>query len=451
MNYFQLFGEFLISEFQSHPARTLFDTFLIIFVLYVVFQKSYKVKNLKPELTTKEIEEILQEWTPEPLVPKQVEEFKPIILKKDVLNFSSFNFLGFGKNKRVLQECSKTIQKYGVGSCGPRGFYGTIDVHLDLEKKLSSFLGTKDTILYSLGFATISSVIQAFSKIEDLIVCDVGCNYSIQTGIGLSRSKCITFKHNDMDDLEKILKKVTENDKEKVTQRRFLIVEGLYQNYGDIVPLDKIIKLKEKYNFRLILDDSFGFGILGKGKGVLDMFNIKISEIDFFVANLENAIASIGGFCTGTSSIVDHQRLAGKGYCFSASSPPYLSTAAIEALNIIEQDSSILEKLQNNIKEMQENLKNFTKEAIIKSFTNSPIFHLYLENKEKKESEEILDKIVLKCLEKGFAVTRSKYSENDKSQPCPTIRFTVTIENTSKDIQNFVKSLSNSVDEILKK
>lgn len=451
MDLFQWFGNFLLHEFQSHPARTIFDTFLIIFVLYVVFQKSYKVKT-KPELSPKEVEEILQEWKPEPLVPDQIEEWKPKTLPKDVVQFSTFNFLGFGKNKQILDECAKTIKKYGVGSCGPRGFYGTIDVHLDLEKKLSTFMGTKESILYSLGFATVSSVIQAFSKIEDLIVYDQGCNFSIQTGIGLARSKTMVFKHNDMEDLEKILKKVTENDKEVVTQRRFLIVEGLYQNYGDITPLDKVIELKDKYNFRLILDDSFGFGVLGKqGKGVIEYFNVDINQVDFFVANLENAIASIGGFCTGSTSIVDHQRLAGKGYCFSASSPPYLSTAAIEALKILENDKELLEKLRTNIKEMQESLKKVsTKKVQFKFYPNSPIFHLALEgNYNKKETTEILEKIVDKVLEKGFAITRSKYADQDHSQPLQTIRFTVSVEHTLQDIQNFITSLSKSIEEII--
>jgi len=425
--------------------RTIFDTLLIIFVLYVIFQKSYKVKT-KVELSPKEVEEIIQEWNPEPLAPNDIEDFKPKILKKDTIQFSSFNFLGFGQNKQILESCAKTIKKYGVGSCGPRGFYGTIDVHLDLEKKLSSFLGTKETILYSMGFATVSSVIQAFSKIEDTIVCDQGVNYSIQTGINLSRSKCITFKHNSMEDLEKILKKVTENDGPKVKQRRFLIVEGLYQNYGDILPLDKIVELKNKYNFRLLIDDSFGFGVLGKnGRGILEHFNVDIKEVDFFVANLENSIASMGGFCTGTTAIVDHQRLAGKGYCFSASSPPYLSTAAIEAIKILEKDSEILVKLRQNIKEMQDSLKNLSK-VTLKSFPNSPIFHLYLlQNLNQKETEDTLEKIVDKCLEKGFAITRSKYADQEMNQPTPSIRFTVTSQYSSKDITNFSKVLSESI------
>lgn len=123
------------------------------------------------------------------------------------------NFLGIAGNTEVRDACHKTINKYGVGSCGPRGFYGTIDVHLELEERIAKFMGTQEAILYSYDLATLSSVIPAFANKKDLIIADEGCSYAIQNGCHLSRAKTVYFKHNDVEDLKKILEKVKEDDR----------------------------------------------------------------------------------------------------------------------------------------------------------------------------------------------------------------------------------------------
>jgi serine palmitoyltransferase len=183
-------------------------------------------------------------------------------------------------------------------------------VHLDLEAKIAQFMGTPDSILYSYGLATVSSVIPAFCKRGDLILADEGVNWGIQNGLFLSRSTVRYFKHNDMASLEALLEDVRQEDrrKKKVLNRRFIVVEAIYQNSGEMVPLDTIVRLKEKYLFRVLVDESNSIGVLGKtGRGLSEHFNIPVEKIDIITSAMGHSLASVGGFCTGSAKVVDHQ------------------------------------------------------------------------------------------------------------------------------------------------
>ncbi|NWQ92069.1 SPTC1 palmitoyltransferase, partial [Burhinus bistriatus] len=227
-----------------------------------------------------------------------------------------------------------------------------IDVHLELEERLAKFMRTEEAIIYSYGFATIASAIPAYSKRGDIVFVDEAACFAIQKGLQASRSNIKLFKHNDMADLERLLKEQETEDqknprKARVT-RRFIVVEGLYMNTGDVCPLPELIKLKYKYKVRIFLEESLSFGVLGEhGRGITEHFGINIDDIDLISANMENSLASIGGFCCGRSFIIDHQRLSGQGYCFSASLPPLLAAAAIEALNIMEDNPDIFQTLRS--------------------------------------------------------------------------------------------------------
>jgi Aminotransferase class I and II len=196
------------------------------------------------------------------------------------VNMCSLNFLGLVGDRAVLDKCKETMKKYGCGACGPRGFYGTVDVHLECEAALAKMFGVPDAILYSFGSSAQSSVIPAFCKRGDVVVCDKGISFALQTGINLSRSDVFWFEHNNMADLERVLCEVTALDMKGTSratrQRRFITVEGVYANYGDIAPLDEIVALKNKYNFRLVLDESASLGTLGdSGRGALEHFGVR--------------------------------------------------------------------------------------------------------------------------------------------------------------------------------
>jgi serine palmitoyltransferase len=199
---------------RSNLYQIALDTILLSFAIYILMRKPDKPE--KP-LSQSEQQQLIDEWQPEPMFPKlderviQLSKKVPTISSansthvtidnKQVLSLARTNFTGMIANKKVEDAAVKSLYKYGTGSCGPRGFYGTIDVHLELEQRIKRFMSAEDCIIYSYGFATVSSTIPAFSGRGDLLIVDKGVNYAVQTGVKLSRSDVVWFEHNDMADL----------------------------------------------------------------------------------------------------------------------------------------------------------------------------------------------------------------------------------------------------------
>eukprot|EP00794_Sanderia_malayensis_P007720 gene7720-8559_t len=446
--------------------HVLLEVVLILWIIRLITRKSYTPRQQRLELTKEEEDALIHEWQPEPLVPKQ--KIANHILNtrivhgkaglnvningKDCLNLATFNFLGLIGKSGIEEHAIKTLKKYGVGTCGPRGFYGTIDVHLDFEKKIAGFLGTEQAILYSYGFSTIASVIPAYSKRTDVIFCDDGVGFAIQKGIIASRSKVYWFRHNDMADLEKRLAEQQERDirnpKKAIVTRRFLVVEGLYANYGDIAPLPKLIELKRKYKVRIFIEETMSFGTLGSnGKGITDHYNIPIDEVDLVTASLETSLASVGGFAAGTSFVVDHQILSGQGYCFSASLPPLLASAADAGIDTMEQHPEMFEKLRNNAKVFRKELEGI-EGLSIDGDAVSPIIHLRLvgENstRPRADQEDILERVVDKAFDENLAITLARYlNDQEINLPQASIRITVNCDLSAEQIASSAKKLKN--------
>uniref|UniRef100_A0A0K0DWU0 Serine palmitoyltransferase 1 n=1 Tax=Strongyloides stercoralis TaxID=6248 RepID=A0A0K0DWU0_STRER len=451
------FADIFYTFFQSHYAV---ETLLLGIIVYMfLFRKKATKKEIVSSLSDEEIEQYINEWEPEPLVPDTPQDHpalnpkfvegkmgKYIIIEgKEYINMATNNFLSFVGDKRIEEVAKKTITKYGVGSCGPRGFYGSVDVHLELEKELSQFLGTEETVLYSYGFATISSAIPAYAKSGDIIFADKAVNYAIQKGIQASRSRVEWFDHNDMNDLERILKAQDVLDKkdpkkaEKI--RRFIVVEGLYSTTADICPLPDILKLKWKYKVRVFVDESLSFGVLGKtGRGITEHFNVNIIEVDMIMASLENAFASTGGFCSGRSYVVGHQRLSGLGYCFSASLPPLLATSVSEALKIIQNEPEKLQLLKANSKTLFKGLKIIldNTEFSVKGSELSPFLHI-LYNGKQSDADQKLDHLVELLYSENIVVTRARYLDKDeKFYQDKSIKVTVSSDFSENDMVNIL-------------
>ncbi|KAL5071855.1 hypothetical protein RYX36_022742 [Vicia faba] len=431
------------------------EVFLLVVILFLLSQKSYKPP--KRPLTNKEIDELCDEWVPQPLIPSLNEElhYEPPVLEsaagphtivngKDVVNFASANYLGLIGHQKLLDSCSSALEKYGVGSCGPRGFYGTIDVHLDCEARIAKFLGTPDSILYSYGLSTMFSAIPAFSKKGDIIVADEGVHWGIQNGLYLSRSTVVYFKHNDMDSLSKTLENITSKYKGTKNLRRYIVVEALYQNSGQIAPLDEIIKLKEKYRFRILLDESNSFGVLGSsGRGLTEHYGIPVEKLDLITAAMGHALATEGGFCTGSARVVDHQRLSSSGYVFSASLPPYLASAAITAIDVLDENPNLLTKLKNNIAVLWKGLSKIPSFKIA-SHPESPIVYLRLKKStgSLKDDLHLLENIAERVLkEDSVFVAASRRSTLDKCKLPVGIRLFVSAGHEESDLHKASESL----------
>lgn len=457
---------YFLDSYTMDPYHTTIELLCILVILYLVFKKE---TVLEEPLTKKEEEKLIAEWDPKPLVPpntglqvygKQLgTKASPLVNiseKKGVLSFSSSNMLGMANNPKVISACKKTIEKYGVGSCGPRGFYGSIDVHIDLEKKMTEFIGSEASILYSDGIANIASVIPAFAKRGDLIVCDEGAHHAIQTGISLSRSNVLYFKHNDMDDLESILKDLREKEIQyppKKLRRKFIVAEGVSLYLGDICPLDELVRLKNNYKFRLILDDSLGVGTVGKtGRGVVEMYDQKVNEdgVDIWCANIDAALGSVGGICSSSEKICSHQRLSGLGYCYSASSPPYTATAATTALDLIDSNPKMCKTLQDNAIYLRKALKAVKGFTVYGGIISSPVIHLHLAQPSGDDSKdfalmsEIGDRLLSK--QKVMVSVPRYLQEEDSLYHPPSLRLYVTLEHTKANMDQVVRALAAAFD-----
>ncbi|KAL9178616.1 hypothetical protein ACHAXT_001954 [Thalassiosira profunda] len=273
-------------------------------------------------------------------------------------NFATTDYLASSSSPALRSVARSALSKYGCGSCGPRGFYGTIDAHLEVEEAMSEFLGTEQAILYSDGASAATSTVAAFAKRGDLLIVDEGVSEALLVGVTLSRANVRYFRHNDVKDLRRVLERVAAQDatlKRKATdQRRFLVVEGLYRNWGTIAPLREIVKLKEEFHYRLILDDSHGIGTLGaNGRGSLEHHGLKpMVHCEILTFSLENALGSVGGMTVGSEEVVDHQRLSGAGYCFSASAPPFLSKVCLANVRRLEgRMDEVIEDLEEEEEE----------------------------------------------------------------------------------------------------
>lgn len=465
--------DYVESTLQVPFLHLVLEALLVLWIIRLMTRKSYNPKESRLELSKEEEDRLIAEWEPEPLippdekVPKYVSKpkyvdgkpgYKITIDGNECLNLCTMNFLGLVGNPCIEASAIETLRKYGVGTCGPRGFYGTIDVHLTLEQKLASYLGTEEAILYSYGFATVSSAIPAYSKRTDVIFCDKGVSFAIQKGISASRSKVYWFEHNDMEDLENKLKEQEEKDaknpKKAAVTRRFLVVEGLYVNYGDIVPLPKVVELKNKYKVRIFIDETMSFGVLGEyGKGVTEHFGVSLSEIDLIAVSLEASLGSGGGFCAGTSFVVDHQRLSGQGYCFSASLPPLLSVAAEKGLELMEEDHTMFARLRNNALKFREALQGLPGMAIDGDVV-SPVIHLrfleFNENLTREEEEDKLQEIVDQCMEKCVGLTVSRYlNDLELFLPKASIRLCVNVNLTEEDINSTAQIIKEVVSDVL--
>ncbi|RNF23729.1 putative serine-palmitoyl-CoA transferase [Trypanosoma cruzi] len=372
------------------------------------------------------------------------------------IDFATEDFHSFSTHPTVLEVARKTVMAYGVGSCGPRGFYGTIKPHMDAERDLAKFLGVEDAIICSLSFATVSTIISCFAGRGEYIILDDGVNLAVADGCTLSRATVHKYRHNDMTHLESLLKKVAETEvAAKKLSRRFVVTEGLFMNSGDICNLPRILELCHTFKFRLILEDSYGFGCLGPtGRGTHEHFGIPATSIDLYVGSLSTSLGAVGGFCAGTRKLVDHQRLAASAYVFSASLPPYITAAVSMALTILHEDHTYPEKLQSNAKLFREALRqarfNSDKIRLLECEGDvSPILVLrpteaYL--KEHSQSVEAeLEQVIQAARKMKVMLLRHLYSADEQCENYPALRILVKGKANREEIQNAAKVVVDAV------
>lgn len=291
-----------------------------------------------------------------------------------VLMFGSNAYTGLTGDERVIAAAEKALRKYGTGCAGSRFLNGTLDIHVKLEKELAEFENKEDAICFSTGFSVNSGVIASVVGRGDYIICDDRDHASIVDGRRLSFATQLHYKHNDMEDLERVLQKLP---KEAV---KLIIVDGVFSMEGDLAKLPEIVELKHKYNCSLMVDEAHGLGVFGKqGRGVCDHFGLT-DEVDLIMGTFSKSLASIGGFIAGDADTINYLRHTCRTYIFSASDTPAATAAAMEALHILQEEPQRIEHLWDITRYA---LKRFREEGFEIGETESPIIPLYVRDIQK--------------------------------------------------------------------
>ncbi len=291
-----------------------------------------------------------------------------------VLMFGSNAYTGLTNDQRVIDAGCAAMQKYGSGCAGSRFLNGTLDLHVQLEKELAEFVGKDEALCFSTGFSVNSGVISQVAGKDDYVICDDRDHASIVDGRRLSFATQMKFKHNDMEDLERCLKRC---EPEAI---KLIVVDGLFSMEGDLCKLPEIIELKKKYNATVMVDEAHGIGVFGRqGRGVCDHFGLT-DEVDLVMGTFSKSLASIGGFIAADSCVINWLRHTARTYIFSASCTPAATASALEALHIIQNEPERLKALWDVTNYA---LKRFREEGFEIGETESPIIPLYVRDTEK--------------------------------------------------------------------
>jgi glycine C-acetyltransferase len=264
---------------------------------------------------------------------------------KKVINFCANNYLGLSAHPRVLQAAKESIDSHGYGMSSVRFICGTQDLHKTLESKISSFLGTEDTILYAAAFDANSGVFEPLLGPEDAIISDALNHASIIDGVRLCKAQRLRYNHNDMEDLEAKLKEAS-SAKVKV-----IVTDGVFSMDGTIAQLDKICDLADKYDAVVMTDECHSTGFMGKtGRGVHEYRNV-IDRVDIITGTLGKALGGAsGGFTSGKKEIIDILRQRSRPYLFSNTLAPSITGASIAVLDMLSETTELRDRLEENTK-----------------------------------------------------------------------------------------------------
>lgn len=270
---------------------------------------------------------------------------------QEVLNFCANNYLGLSNHPRLVQAAKDMMDRRGYGMSSVRFICGTQDIHKELEAAISKFFKTEDTILYAACFDANGGVFEPLLTADDAIISDALNHASIIDGVRLCKAKRYRYANADMADLERCLQEAQEQ------RFRIIVTDGVFSMDGNVAPMDRICDLAEKYDAMVMVDESHSAGVVGAtGRGVSEFFHT-YGRVDIYTGTLGKAFGgAMGGFTTGRKEIIDMLRQRSRPYLFSNSVAPAIVGAALETFRILDEDSSIHDKLVENVNYFREKM-----------------------------------------------------------------------------------------------
>jgi len=339
---------------------------------------------------------------------------------KEMIMVGSNNYLGLINHPRVMKAAQDAVDRYGVATCGSRFLNGTLDIHIELEKKLAKFMKKKAALAFSTGFQTNQGIISTIIGKGDSIISDKIVHASIIDACRLCYGNIYRFKHNDMVDLERVLSSLDENT------GKLIVVDGVFSMEGDLANLPEIIELTKKYDAKIMVDDAHGIGVMGKnGRGTAEHFGVE-EDIDLIMGTFSKSIASLGGFVAGEDKVISYIKHFARSLIFSASITPASVATALATIDIIETEPERREKLWNITKKMK---SGFQAMGYDTGPTETPIIPVIVGSDEVafmlwkllREDGIFANPVIYPAVPKGQALIRTSYSATHTEEELETV------------------------------
>lgn len=354
-----------------------------------------------------------------------------VIDGKKVLMFGSNSYLGLTNHPKIKEASKAAIDKYGTGCAGSRFLNGTLDIHIELERRLATYVGKEAAVLFSTGFQVNLGVISCLLDRNDYLILDEYDHASIIDGSRLSFSRSIKYAHNDMDDLRKKLSRLPED------AAKLIVADGIFSMEGDLVNLPEIVSIADEFGANIMMDDAHSLGVIGlNGAGTASHFGLT-DKVDLIMGTFSKSLASLGGFIAGTEETIEFVKHRARSLMFSASMPPGAVASVIAALDIIESEPERIDKLWANT--------NYAKKLLLEAgfdigHTDSPIIPVYIRDNDKTF-------LVTNILNKNGIFVNPVVSPAVPSDSS-LIRFSLMATHTFEQIEEAIEKLSAAAKEV---
>ncbi|HLR33264.1 MAG TPA: aminotransferase class I/II-fold pyridoxal phosphate-dependent enzyme [Fodinibius sp.] len=327
---------------------------------------------------------------------------------QDVIMAGSNNYLGLTNDPRVIEAARDVIKVYGTGCTGSRYLNGTLDLHIELEEKLADFMRKDACVLFSTGYQTNEGAIQTIAGRKDIIFSDKDNHACIVTGTLISNAKTMRFRHNDMEQLEKLLKRADDQP------GKIIVSDGVFSMSGTIAKVPEMVRLKEKFDTRLYLDDAHAIGVIGEGgRGSASTFGL-MDKIDLISGTFSKSFASLGGFLVGDKEVIEYIRHNSPAHIFSASMPPANVATVLKALEILKEETWRLDRLREISDYMRSELRAmgfnvWSSETPIIPIVIGEMEECFIFWRELLESGVYVNAVVPPAVPEGMSLLRTSY------------------------------------------
>ena len=293
-----------------------------------------------------------------------------------VIMLGSNNYLGLTHDKRVIEAAKQATDQYGASCSGSRFMNGTLDLHLKLEEKLAKFMKRESALIFSTGFLANMGAISALAGKDDYIIIDKSDHASIYAGTQAALAATVKrYRHNDMDDLERVMSKL-DPDKGKL-----IVSDGVFSMEGDIIHLEPLTQIAQKYHARVYIDEAHGLGVLGKhGRGACEYSGLE-DKVDLVMATFSKSLGSVGGFVAGSNEVINYIKHRARALIFTAAPSPAATAAALKSLEIMEQEPERMKRLSYISKFMRDSFRDMGFD--VGESNHTPIVPLYIRDDEK--------------------------------------------------------------------